>query len=206
MNRAIHARETALLTCMCCPAGGTTWTEVFHFSQCTPTESWGDSTVKNLSILKNGNTPQTMSPVHDLHHGIGPTRHVSRVQVRVRKLPMHQCSIQPCLSTDSKQSRVHTVKGKLRLKEVESKTHLVLETVGCGLVVLRKVREPILCLVCPIYHCTHCVTGCRCMRTSEVVHTTLKSNLSFSTPPHSSQSRNVLEGPLRTWEKHRGLT
>ena len=165
----------------------------------------GTVNVLSPGLLLTTSTTNNMPSVHDLHHGIGLTRHVSREQVHVRK-PYTSAAYSLVICTDSKQSRVHTVKGKLRLKEVESKTHLVLETVGCGLVVLRKVREPILCLVCPIYHCTHCVTGCRCMRTSEVVNTTFKSNLSFSTPPHSSQSRNVLEGPLRTLEKHRELT
>ena len=171
------------LTCKCCPIARTTWTEASRFSQCTPTGSWeigqGAGLLLEPYCQCTSAGQEYELPVHNLHNGICPTWHVPWEQVRVGKLPMHKSSIQSCLFC----THTHTHKHNVWVHSigyffhVMFKTHLVLETIGRGLVVLGKVWQAILCLVCTVNHCAHCVSGCSCMRTPEVVHATFESHL-----------------------------
>ena len=68
------------LTCKCCPIARTTWTEASRFSQCTPTGSWeigqGAGLLLEPYCQCTSAGQEYELPVHNLHNGICPTRHV----------------------------------------------------------------------------------------------------------------------------------
>ena len=198
MNRTKWTKpfQITQLTCKCCPAAETTWMEVSHSCRCTPAgvlRGGGDKGAFEY-VFKLGQTIKNEAPVDDLHNGVGPTWHVPWEQVSVCKLPMHQCSIQPCLCTN--REKMHGLARTVNYitQKVQCSTHLVFQAIGGGLVVLRKVGEPVLCLVSTINDCAHGVRRSSRVGTPKVVHAPFNSNLHTSTaymPEHTTHTQQV---------------
>ena len=62
-------------------------------------------------------------------------------------------------------------------KKIISAANLVLQSIRGGFVVLCKVRETVLCLVCAINDCAHGICRSSSLGTPEVVHSPLRSHL-----------------------------
>ena len=125
-------------------------------------------------------------PVHDLHYSICTTRHVSRKEVSICKLTMHKSGVQPCLHQEAENKQNRRIKKKstnrvetslFSSQQIFRAANLVLQPISGGLVVLCKVRETVLCLVCAINDCAHGICRSSSLGTPEVVHSPLRSHL-----------------------------
>ena len=74
--------------------------------------------------------------------------------------------------------------------------NLVLESIGSGLVVLRKIGQTILCLVCTINDSAHSITGRSSMSASEMVHSPFGSHL------HTRGCCYLWDGLMKTSTSH----
>ena len=108
--------------------------------------------------------------MHDLHYSICTTRHVSGKEVSICKLTMHKRGVQPCLHQEVETSLFSS-------QQIFRAANLVLQPISGGLVVLCKVRETVLCLVCAINDCAHGICRSSSLGTPEVVHSPLRSHL-----------------------------